>query len=114
MPSMTAQSQMHVLLGCSILHNTSIEFFERTPPSAFVKAITFLAFPLASFVSPALMGVCLVYDQLALGIGQYQLAQKSVGGGGGGGMDWANWLFLGAGVTAAVTGLRYYKDKRWV
>ncbi len=114
MPSMTAQSQMHVLLGCSILHNTSIAFFERTPPSAFVKAITFLAFPLASFVSPALMGVCLVYDQLALGIGQYQLAQKSVGGGGGGGMDWANWLFLGAGVTAAVTGLRYYKDKRWV
>jgi hypothetical protein len=106
----------------SILHNTSIAFFPRTPPSSLVQALTLVSFPLLSFVSPPLMGACLVYDQLALSVGQYTLAHKAVGGvgdaagalGGGGGVGWAYALAGGAGLTAAVTWLRYNKDRRWV
>ena len=61
------------------------------------------------------MGMALVYDQVGVAIGQYQLSNKTVGSyGGGGGAGWAQLMAVGAAVTAAVVGMRYNIDQRFV
>lgn len=97
------------------MHNTSIAYFPRQAPSFAVKAATLIGFPLLAWFSPVAMGMCLVYDQVGVAIGQYQLANKTVGSyGGGGGADWAKLVAVGAAATAAVVGMRYQIDQRFV
>ncbi|KAJ9121631.1 hypothetical protein QFC22_002251 [Naganishia vaughanmartiniae] len=97
------------------LHNTSIAYFPRQAPSFAVKAAAVIGFPLLAWFSPVAMGLCLVYDSVGVSIGQYQLANKTVGSyGGGGGYDWAKLMGLTAAVTAAVVGVRYQIDQRFV
>lgn len=108
----------------SFLHNTSIAYFPNAQPSLLVQAATLIGFPLVALFSPGFFGLCLAYDQIALGFGQYQLAQKALAGagskvgdvvgayGGGGGMQWANMLWIGAAATVAATGIRYYRTKQ--
>lgn len=95
------------------LHNTSIGFFPRQAPSTLVKALALVGFPLASILSPVAMGLSFLYVQLAITIGQYQLANKAFDNmGGGGGFGWAQMMGLGAVVTATAVGLRYSQTKR--
>ncbi|KAJ9102447.1 hypothetical protein QFC21_002847 [Naganishia friedmannii] len=97
------------------LHNTSIAYFPRQAPSLAVKAAAFIGFPLLAWFSPVAMGMALCYDAIGISIGQYQLANKTIGSyGGGGGYDWAKLMGLCAAVTAAVVGMRYKIDQRFV
>ncbi|KAI5453147.1 hypothetical protein NCC49_006175 [Naganishia albida] len=97
------------------LHNTSIAYFPRQPPSFAVKAATVIGFPLLAWFSPALMGCTLIYDQVGIAIGQYQLSTKTVGSyGGGGGAGWAQLVAFSAAVTAVVVGMRFKIDQHWL
>jgi hypothetical protein len=61
------------------------------------------------------MGMALVYDTVGIAIGQYQLSNKTVGSyGGGGGAGWAQLVAFTGAVTAAVVGMRYKIDQRFV
>ena len=52
------------------LHNGSVAFFKDMPPSTTVKALTGVGFGLASAASDWIFGACLVYDLVALAVGQ--------------------------------------------
>lgn len=52
------------------LHNGSVAFFKDMSPSAAVKALTGVGFGLASAASDWIFGACLVYDLVALAVGQ--------------------------------------------
>lgn len=60
------------------LHNGSAAFFKDQPATFPVKALTGLGFGLASAFSDWIFGGCLVYDLVALAVGQ--------------GGEWRNWL----------------------
>jgi hypothetical protein len=115
------------------LHNTSIGYFPRQPPNFAVKAAAVIGFPLLAWFSPGkskiclfharadvdhskvAMGMALCYDALGVSIGQYQLSNKTVGSyGGGGGAGWAQLMGITAAITAAVVGIRYNIDQRFV
>lgn len=53
-----------------LLHNTSAGFFKGVPPSTMVKVLTGLGFAGASAMSDWIFGGCLVYDLVALAVGQ--------------------------------------------
>ena len=53
-----------------LLHNTSAAFFKDVAPSATVKVLTGLGFVGASAMSDWIFGGCLVYDLVALAVGQ--------------------------------------------
>ena len=53
-----------------LLHNTSAAFFKDVAPSTTVKVLTGLGFAGASAMSDWIFGGCLVYDLIALSVGQ--------------------------------------------
>ena len=53
------------------LHNGSAAFFKDQAPSFLVKALTGVGFGLASMASDWIFGGCLVYDLVALAVGQH-------------------------------------------
>jgi hypothetical protein len=53
-----------------LLHNTSAAFFKDQAPSLMVKVLTGVGFGLGSMVSDWIFGGCLVYDLVALAVGQ--------------------------------------------
>lgn len=53
-----------------ILHNTSVAFYKNQLPSTFVKVATGLGFGLMSACSDWILGGSLVYDLIALSVGQ--------------------------------------------
>ena len=53
-----------------LLHNGSAAFFKGQPPSTAVKALTGVGFGLASAASDWIFGGCLVYNLVALAVGQ--------------------------------------------
>ena len=53
-----------------LLHNGSVAFFKDAAPSLTVKVLTGLGFGLASAASDWIFGGCLVYDLIALAVGQ--------------------------------------------
>ena len=53
-----------------LLHNTSAGFFKGVEPSTTVKVLTGLGFAGASAASDWIFGGCLVYDLIALSVGQ--------------------------------------------
>ena len=53
-----------------LLHNGSVAFFKDATPTLAVKVLTGLGFGLASAASDWIFGGCLVYDLVALAVGQ--------------------------------------------
>jgi hypothetical protein len=53
-----------------LLHNGSAAFFKNMSPTTAVKVWTGLGFGLASAASDWIFGACLVYDLVALAVGQ--------------------------------------------
>lgn len=73
------------------LHNGSAAFFKDQPATLGIKVLTALGFGLASTASDWIFGGCLVYDLVALAVGQQG--------------DWRTWLGMcavgSAGIVAA-------------
>ena len=80
------------------LHNTSAAYFRGQAPSTAIKAITGLGFGGVAMFSDWIFGGCLVYDLIALSVGQAQYGEKS----------WSTLLAAYAVGTAAIVGLRNY------
>lgn len=71
-----------------ILHNTSVAYFKDQPATTMVRVLTGLGFGLGSACSDWIFGGCLVYDLIALGVGQSG--------------NWRNLLFVYAAGSAAI------------
>ena len=61
------------------LHNGSVAFFKDQPASTAVRALTGVGFGLASAASDWIFGACLVYDLVALSVGQSGSWSKLLG-----------------------------------
>lgn len=75
-----------------LLHNTSAAYYRGVPPSTLVQVATGVGFAAAASMSDWIFGGCLVYDLIALSVGQ--------------GGNWGKLLGAYAGVTAGIVGLR--------
>lgn len=75
-----------------LLHNTSAAYFKGVPPSSLVQIATGVGFAAAASVSDWIFGGCLVYDLVALSVGQQ-------GG-------WSRLLGAYAAGAAGIVGLR--------
>lgn len=80
-----------------LLHNTSAAYYRGVPPSALVKAATGVGFAAAASMSDWIFGGCLVYDLVALAVGQ--------------GGSWGGLLGAYAGVTAGIVGWRNWGNR---
>lgn len=63
-----------------LLHNTSAAYFKGVPPSSLVQIATGVGFAAAASVSDWIFGGCLVYDLVALSMGQEGGWSKMLGG----------------------------------
>lgn len=79
-----------------LVHNTSVAYFKEAPVTTWVKAVTGVGFLGLSACSDWIFGGCLVYDLVALTVGQYQRGEK----------DWATLLGAYAVGSAAIVGIR--------
>ena len=76
------------------LHNTSAGFFRNQPATFPIKVLTGAIFGVASATSDWIFGGCMVYDLVALAVGQRAI----------GATDWSNWLSIYAvGAAGIVT-----------
>jgi hypothetical protein len=75
-----------------LLHNTSAAYFRDVPPSTLVQVATGVAFAGAASVSDWIFGGCLVYDLVALSMGQQD--------------GWSRLLGGYAAMTAGIVGLK--------
>lgn len=80
-----------------ILHNTSVAYFKDALPSTTVKVVTGLGFGAVSAMSDWIFGGCMVYDLIALSVGQ---SQYNVG--------WSKMLGLFAVGSAVIVGAKNY------
>ncbi|CAD6500226.1 BgTH12-07409 [Blumeria graminis f. sp. triticale] len=62
-----------------LLHNGSVAYFDHQGPNLTVKILTLVFFIALVYFSDWLLGACLVYDLVALAIGQWGIGQKSWG-----------------------------------
>jgi hypothetical protein len=83
-----------------LLHNSSVAFFKDQSPSLAVKVLTGVGFAGLGAASDWILGGCLVYDLVALSVGQAAYAP--------GGAGWTRLLGAYAVGTAAIVGLRNY------
>jgi len=81
-----------------LLHNTSVAWYKDQAPSTLVKAATGLGFAGLGAASDWIFGGCLVYDLVALSVGQAQIGDK----------NWSQLLGAYAVGTAAIVGARNY------
>lgn len=80
-----------------LVHNTSVAYFNHaTVVPTWVKAVTGAGFLGLSACSDWMLGGCLVYDLVALTVGQYDRGNK----------DWATLLGAYAVGSAAIVGIR--------
>jgi len=63
-----------------LLHNTSAAYFVGVPPSQTVKILTGVGFAAAGAMSDWIFGGCLVYDLIALSVGQTGSWSRLLGG----------------------------------
>lgn len=75
-----------------LLHNTSAAYYRNVAPSTLVQVATGLGFGLAASQSDWIFGGCLVYDLVALSVGQEG--------------RWGSILGAYAGVSAVIVGMR--------
>ncbi|KAM6513296.1 hypothetical protein FALCPG4_015736 [Fusarium falciforme] len=81
-----------------LLHNFSAAYFVNTQPSAAVKVATGVGFGLLSAASDWIFGGCLVYDLVALAVGQSVY----------GNVRWSRLLGIYAGGAAAIVGMKNF------
>ncbi|OLN94146.1 hypothetical protein CCHL11_07192 [Colletotrichum chlorophyti] len=81
-----------------LLHNGSVAYFVHQQPSVVVKVLTGVGFGLLATASDWIFGGCLVYDLVALSVGQ-----ASYGNG-----EWSRQLGLYAGGVAAIVGAKNF------
>lgn len=79
-----------------LLHNGSVAYFNHQQPSTAVKVLTGLGFAGLGACSDWIFGGCLVYDLIAISVGQRIYGNES----------WSNLLGLYAVGTAGIVGLR--------
>lgn len=80
-----------------LLHNGSVAYFDhQLSPTTAIKVLTGLGFGGLAAFSDWIFGGCLAYDLVALAVGQRAY----------GNTGWSNLLYLYAGGTAAIVGLR--------
>jgi hypothetical protein len=79
-----------------LLHNSSVAYFVNAQPSTAVKVATGIGFGLLSATSDWIFGGCLVYDLVALAVGQSVY----------GNVGWSRLLGIYAGGAAAIVGMR--------
>lgn len=79
-----------------LLHNGSVAYFVHQQPSTTVKVLTGVGFGLLSTASDWIFGGCLVYDLIALSVGQSAY----------GNAGWSRLLGIYAGGAAAIVGAR--------
>ena len=82
-----------------ILHNTSVAYFKDASPSLLVKILTGVGFGLGSAMSDWIFGGCLVYDLVALAVGQSTYMK---------GTNWPTLLGVYAAGSAAIIGAKNY------
>lgn len=75
-----------------LLHNTSAAYYRGVPPSTLVQVATGVGFAAAASTSDWIFGGCLVYDLVALSVGQEG--------------SWGRMLGGYAAMTAGIVGLR--------
>jgi hypothetical protein len=81
------------------LHNGSVAYFDHQGPNALVKVLTGMGFGALASCSDWIFGGCLVYDLVALAVGQRGIGETG----------WSNLLGIFAvGITGIVTA------KNWV
>lgn len=80
------------------LHNGSVAYFDGEGPSTAIKVLTGVGFGGLAMFSDWIFGGCLVYDLVALAVGQRMYTSTS----------WSNLLGVYAAGTAAIVGLRNY------
>ncbi|KAI0999488.1 hypothetical protein K3495_g8705 [Podosphaera aphanis] len=81
-----------------LLHNGSIAYFDHQGPNIVVKILTGLGFSLLAGISDWIFGGCLVYNLIALSVGQRGIGETA----------WSNLLLGYALATAGVVGIRNY------
>lgn len=79
-----------------LLHNGSVAYFDHQGPSLAVKVVTGVGFAALAGCSDWIFGGCLVYDLIALAVGQRGIGETG----------WSNLLGVYAVGTAAIVGLR--------
>jgi hypothetical protein len=79
-----------------LLHNGSVAYFNNQGPSTMIKIVTGLGFGALASVSDWIFGGCLVYDLVALSVGQRGIGETS----------WSNLLGVYAFGTAALVTAR--------
>ncbi|KAK3332381.1 hypothetical protein B0T19DRAFT_457049 [Cercophora scortea] len=79
-----------------LLHNGSVAYFNHQTAGPMTKVLTGLGFGALALSSDWIFGGCLVYDLVALAVGQNAYGNQS----------WSGWLTIYAGVTAAIVGLK--------
>jgi hypothetical protein len=79
-----------------LLHNGSVAYFDHQGPSTAVKIVTGVGFGALASGSDWIFGGCLVYDLVALAVGQAGIGQSG----------WSKLLGIYALGTAAVVGIR--------
>src|SRR4051812_36719910 len=79
-----------------LLHNGSVAYFDHQGPNLTVKVLTGIGFGVLSSVSDWIFGGCLVYDLVALAVGQRGIGEY----------EWSNLLGLYAVGTAGIVGAR--------
>lgn len=82
-----------------ILHNTSVAYAVDQPATGMVKLLTGLGFGAASAMSDWIFGGCLVYDLVALAVGQNIYARGS---------NWPTLLGLYAAGSAVIVGAKNF------
>jgi hypothetical protein len=79
-----------------LLHNGSVAYFDHQGPNTIVKVITGVGFGAVASFSDWIFGGCLVYDLVALAVGQRGVGETG----------WSNLLAVYALATAAIVGVR--------
>ncbi|KAH8676137.1 hypothetical protein BX600DRAFT_195836 [Xylariales sp. PMI_506] len=79
-----------------LLHNTSVAYAVGRSPSTLIQAFTGIGFGLLACSSDWIFGGCLVYDLIALAVGQRIY----------GNIGWSNLLGIYTAGTAAIVGIR--------
>ncbi|KAL1302365.1 hypothetical protein AAFC00_002768 [Neodothiora populina] len=100
-PSILTHISAKTFAGIGVLdfvHNTSVAYFKDELPSTAIKVITGLGFAGLAAGSDWILGGCLVYDLIALSVGQKTIGNDS----------WSKMLGGFAVGTAAIVGLRNY------
>lgn len=80
------------------LHNGSVAYFDGQGPTTLIKVLTGVGFGGLAMFSDWIFGGCLVYDLIALSVGQRMYTSTS----------WSNLLGVYAAGTAAIVGIRNY------